>query len=262
MTARRSFVIFAVVAALGAGAAVPASAQSALSLSRRGTSVGIAAALGNRDRPEADRAADANRKPAALLAFAGLRRGMNVADIMPGRGYFTRIFSNVVGADGHVWAVVPAERVAKKPDAADAVKAIAADASFGNVTVLVQPLDAISIPKPLDLAWTSQNYHDVYYGSGADAALALDKAVFAALRRGGIFMVVDHVANPGMTPDAVRTLHRIDPALIRRQVEAVGFHFEGESKVLANGQDTHSLPVFDPSIRGHTDQVVLKFRKP
>ncbi|GBQ91451.1 putative methyltransferase [Gluconacetobacter johannae DSM 13595] len=261
MAARRSFVIFAVVAALGAGV-VPASAQSALSLSRRGTSVGIAAALGNRDRPEADRAADANRKPAGLLAFAGLRRGMNVADIMPGKGYFTRIFSNVVGADGHVWAVVPAERVAKKPDAADAVKAIAADAAFGNVTALVQPLDAISIPKPLDLAWTSQNYHDVYYGGGADAALALDKAVFAALRRGGIFMVVDHVANPGMSPDDVRKLHRIDPALIRRQVEAAGFHFEGESRLLANPQDTHSLTVFDPSIRGHTDQAVLKFRKP
>ncbi|MBB2202327.1 class I SAM-dependent methyltransferase [Gluconacetobacter tumulisoli] len=262
MAVRRSFVTLAVVAALGAGAVPPAAAQSALALSRRGASVGLAAALGNADRPEADRAADANRKPAGLLAFAGLRPGMNVADIMPGKGYFTRIFSNAVGAKGHVWAVVSAARVAQKPDAADAVKAIAADPAFGNVTALVQPLDAISIPKPLDLAWTSQNYHDVYYGVGADAALALDKAVFAALRRGGIFMVVDHVANPGMSPDDVRPLHRIDPAIIRQQVEAAGFQFEGQSGILVNRQDTHTLTVFDPAIRGHTDQVVLKFRKP
>ncbi|ACI53043.1 conserved hypothetical protein [Gluconacetobacter diazotrophicus PA1 5] len=262
MTTRRFFIIFGLVGLFSGTAIMPASAQLAAPALRHGEGVRIAAALSNRDRPEADRAADANRKPASLLAFAGVRRGMNVADIMPGQGYFTRIFSNLVGAGGHVWAVVPAARLAQNPRAADAVKAIAADASFGNVTALVQKLDALSFPKPLDLAWTSQNYHDVYYGAGPDAALALDKAVFASLRRGGTFMVVDHVANPGMTPDAVRKLHRIDPAIIRQQVEAAGFQFEGESKLLANPADSHTLTVFDPSIRGHTDQVVLKFRKP
>ncbi|MFS3137467.1 class I SAM-dependent methyltransferase [Gluconacetobacter sacchari] len=261
MAVRTFLVTVMMGAAVAAAAIAPAGAQSPLYQGRRGAAVGIAAAVANKDRPAEDVARDKDRKPASLLAFAGLKRGMNVADVMPGRGYFTRLFSNVVGGEGHVWAVVPTGLVAKKPAAADAVKAIAAMPVFSNVSVVIQPLDALSLPRPLDLAWTSQNYHDVYYGAGADAALAFDKSVFAALRPGGAFIVVDHVADPAVGGDVTK-LHRIDPAIIRRQVEAAGFHFESESKVLANPNDAHDLPVFDPAIRGHTDQVVLKFRKP
>ncbi|GAA4483401.1 class I SAM-dependent methyltransferase [Gluconacetobacter asukensis] len=257
----RSLLATVMMGTVVAAAIAPACAQSPLYQGRRGAAVGIAAAVASKDRPDEDVARDADRKPASLLAFAGLKRGMNVADIMPGKGYFTRLFSNVVGGDGHVWAIVPTWLVAKKPAAADAVNAIAAMPVFANVSVLVQPLDAIQVPKRLDLVWTSQNYHDIYYASGPDAALAFDRSVFAALRPGGEFIVIDHVANPGAGGDVAK-LHRIDPAIIRQQVQAAGFHFESESKVLANPDDTHDLPVFDPAIRGHTDQVVLKFRKP
>lgn len=261
MAVRSLLMTVMVGASVAAAAIAPAYAQSPLYQGRRGGAVGIAAAVASKDRPDEDVASDKNRKPASLLAFAGLKRGMNVADIMPGKGYFTRLFSNVVGGEGHVWAIVPAGLVAKKPTAADAVKATAAMPVFSNVSVLIQPLDAIQVPKRLDLVWTAQNYHDVYYGAGVDAALAFDKSVFAALRPGGVFIVIDHVANPGADADVAK-LHRIDPAIIRRQVEAAGFHFESESKVLVNPDDNHDLPVFDPAIRGRTDQVVLKFRKP
>lgn len=227
----------------------------------RSTNVAIAAAVGNADRPAADLAADAARKPAALLAFAGLRSGMTVADVMPGHGYFTRLFSNVVGKAGHVYAVVPASYLAKHPKAADAVKAIASDAAFRNVSLSVLPIDALSFPARLDMAWTSQNYHDVYYGMGADTALAFDKSVYAALKPGGIFIVIDHVAKADAGADIVK-LHRIDPAIILHQAEAAGFQLQSQSKMLANPADPHDVPVFDPSIRGHTDQVVFKFRKP
>lgn len=261
MAVRTFLVTLMVGVSVAAATIAPAGAQAPVYQGRRGAAVGIAAAVASKDRPDEDIALDKNRKPASLLAFAGLKRGMNVADVMPGRGYFTRLFSNVVGGDGHVWAIVPTWLVAKKPTAADAVNAIAAMPVFGNVSVLVQPLDVLQVPRPLDLVWTSQNYHDIYYGGGADAALAFDKSVFAALRPGGVFIVVDHVAKPGVGGDVTK-LHRIDPAIIRQQVEAAGFHFESESKVLANPGDAHDLPVFDPAIRGHTDQVVLKFRKP
>ncbi|MBB2205351.1 class I SAM-dependent methyltransferase [Gluconacetobacter takamatsuzukensis] len=261
MALRSLFVTVIVGAAVSAAAIAPACAQSPLYQGKRGAAIGIAGAIADKDRPADDFARDKDRKPAALLAFAGLKPGMNVADIMPGKGYFTRLFSNVVAGRGHVWAVVPTWLVEKKPAAADAVKAIAATPAFANVSVLVQPLDALQFPRPLDLVWTAQNYHDVYYGAGADAALAFDRSVFAALRPGGVFVVIDHVANPGADPDIAK-LHRIDPAIVRRQVEAAGFHFESQSTVLANPDDTHTVPVFDPAIRGHTDQVVLKFRKP
>ncbi|MCE0744387.1 methyltransferase [Acetobacter sicerae] len=221
----------------------------------------IAAALSDRDRPASDRARDKVRKPAELLAFAGMGPGMKVADLMPGQGYFTRIFSNVVGKSGHVYALVAAERVAEKPDAADAVKAIAADPAFPNVSVLTESMQALSLPASVDMAWTSQNYHDVY-GRGVEAALAFDRSVFNLLRPGGVYIVIDHVAASGSTPDTAKTLHRIDPALIRSQVEKAGFVFESESSALRNAQDAHSASVFDETIKGHTDQVVYKFRKP
>lgn len=259
----RKFIMCSVMGLL-AGAGLTAThtvqAQSAFK-SNQVRTLPIAVALSNKDRPEADRARDKARKPAELLAFTGMGPGMKVADLMPGQGYFTRIFSNVVGKTGHVYALVAAERVAEKPDAADAVKAIAADPAFSNVSVLVESMQALSLPTPVDVAWTSQNYHDVY-SRGTDAALAFDRSVFNLLRPGGVYMVIDHVAAAGSLPETARTLHRIDPALIRSQVEKAGFVFESESRALRNTQDTHSVPVFDESIKGHTDQVVYKFRKP
>jgi len=221
----------------------------------------IEAALSSSDRPDADQKRDADRKPAELATFANVQPGMTVADIVPGGGYFTRIFSNVVGPKGTVYAMVPTEFAKYKKPGPDAIKTIAASPDFSNVKRVEASFTSFKFPKPLDLAWTDDNYHDIYI-AGADKALAFDRDVFAALKPGGLFVVVDHVAAAGTSATAPSTLHRIDPATIRTQVESVGFALVDESDVLRNKNDDHTKKVFDPSIRGKTDQVVLKFRKP
>ncbi len=200
---------------------------------------------------------DERRHGAEIAAFTGVKPGDKVLEIAPGGGYFTRIFSKVVGDKGHVYAVVPepmrkyANETAKLPE------------TLGNVEVVFQPADALSAPQPVDIIFTSQNYHDYpdKFMGPTDPAL-LDKAAFAALKPGGVFIVIDHAATAGSGLDATETLHRIDPATVKQQVEAAGFKFVGESAVLRNPADDHSLIVFDKSIRGHTDQFAYKFRKP
>jgi predicted methyltransferase len=129
--------------------------------------------------------------------------------------------------------------------------------------VIVQPAAQFAIPQKADVIWTSQNYHDYpdKFMGPTDPAL-LNKAVFAALKPGGVFVVVDHVAEAGSGLRDTDTLHRVDPAIVKSQVIAAGFTFDGESDVLRNPADTHTLKVFDASIRGHTDQFVYRFRKP
>jgi len=224
----------------------------------------IAAALADPARPDADRQRDPNRKPAETLQFAGVAPGEQVGELLPGGGYFTRLLSKTVGASGHVYAVAPpraADAPANAPDFAARVKLIAADPAYANVSVLVEPLSAIQFPVPLDLVWTSQNYHDFHNLPGLDLA-TLDKQVFAALKSGGIYLVLDHAAAPGSADRDTATLHRIDPETVKREVLAAGFRFVGSSDLLRNPQDPHTAAVFDPLIRGKTDQFILKFVKP
>jgi predicted methyltransferase len=223
---------------------------------------GIAAAVASPARPAADVARDALRKPAALLAFAGIKAGDRVADLIPGQGYFTRLFSTVVGSKGQVYAIVPAELAQVLPSAVDAAKAVAADPAFANVSVLVLPTASVKAPQPLDVAWTSDNYHDLYAFFGPDQAEAFDKAVYAALKPGGVFIVIDHVAASGADRATVKHLHRIDPAVVKAQVLAAGFGLEAQSPLLANPADAHDQPVFAPAVKGQTDQFVFRFRKP
>lgn len=224
----------------------------------------IAAAVADPARPEADRNRDANRKPAECLAFAGIKPGQTVADLLPGGGYFTRLFSVAVGPKGHVYAVAPPKRptaAADAPEPSAAVKTIAADPHYSNVSVLVlRPAD-FALPAPVDMIWTSQNYHDLHNAQNLDIA-AFNKAVFNALKPGGVFVVLDHAAEAGSGARDTSTLHRIDPEAVKKEVLAAGFQFEGESPVLHNSEDPHTAPVFDPGIRGKTDQFILKFRKP
>ncbi|MBO9582465.1 MAG: class I SAM-dependent methyltransferase [Sphingobium sp.] len=222
----------------------------------------ISAAVAAADRPQADKDRDAARKPGELLAFAGVKPGDKVADFWPGGGYFTRLFSKAVGANGKVYSVVPSEMLTRFPQAGNGVKAIAAEPGYKNVQELEVPAAAFAVPEPVDLVWTSENYHDVYGGFGVDAAAKLAAGVFKALKPGGVFIVSDHVALAGSGEAAPKTLHRIDPALVKAQAAAAGFVLEGESKLIANPADPHDKGVFDPSIRGKTDQFVLKFRKP
>ena len=222
----------------------------------------VQAAVSAPTRPAADVARDALRKPAALLAFSGLKPGDRVADIMPGQGYFTRLFRSIVGTGGRVYAVVPTELAQVNPKGLDAIKAVVDEPGMAGTQVLTMPTAEIAAPTPLDLAWTSDNYHDLYAFFGPEKAAAFDAAVFKALKPGGTFIVIDHVATAGGDASAVRRLHRIDPEVVKAQVVAAGFKFEADSPLLANPSDTHSDPIFSPSIRGRTDQFVFRFRKP
>jgi predicted methyltransferase len=208
-----------------------------------------------------DTKADARRKPAELMAFAGVKPGDVVVDLIPGSGYFTRIFAKIVGPSGHVYAIWPAEYA--KEDSDDVAATQKLPQTYPNVSVLVQPAADFSAPAKLDLVWTSQNYHDYpdKFMGPTDPAL-LDSHVFAALKPGGAFVVVDHVAQAGSGLRETEHLHRIDPAFVKTQVTAAGFSFDGKSDALHNPADDHTLLVFKPAIRGHTDQFAFRFKKP
>ena len=222
----------------------------------------VAAAVANPARGK-DADADARRHPADLAAFAGVKSGDTVVDLIPGSGYFTRIFSLIVGPKGHVYAVWPSEYAKEDGDNVALIQALVKDPHFANVTMLTQPAAAFAIPVKADLVWTSQNYHD-YPDKfmGPTDPKVLNAAVFAALKPGGAFVVIDHAAEPGSGVRDTETLHRIDPALVKTQVAAAGFKLDGESTVLRNAADTHKVKVFDPSVRGQTDQFAFRFRKP
>jgi predicted methyltransferase len=226
----------------------------------------VAAAVSNADRSAEETARDANRKPADMVAFAGVKPGDKVLDLVPGKdAYFTHIFANVVGSSGHVYSFMPTEldaAMAKRKPPIQLPPDGTVDPKWPNVTFVHHSLTALNLPEKLDVVWTSQNYHDFHdkFMGPVDMA-AYNKAVFDALKPGGTYVVLDHAA-PGTGLSATETLHRIDPAVVKTEVEAAGFKFVGEDDSLKNPADDHSKNVFDPSIRGKTDQFVYKFKKP
>ena len=225
----------------------------------------IKSAVSDAGRPDADKQRDALRKPAESVAFAGVKAGDKVLEIMPGGGYFTRVFSKAVGDRGVVYALAPGPRPnapAGAPDMAAAVKAIAADPGYRNVRVgVLDPGNVKAADEPVDVVWTSLNYHDLANRSDAELT-ALNKMAFDALKPGGVYVVVDHASAAGAGKTVTRTLHRIDPESVKTEVTSVGFKFDGESKVLRNDKDPHDWEVHDPNRRGTTDQFMLKFSKP
>ncbi len=224
----------------------------------------IAAAVADTSRPLADTQRDAERKPAESMAFAGVEAKSTVVELIPGGGYYTRLLSKALGPDGHLIALVPAPRPdapAGTPDRSVPIKALAADAGYRNITVLVQPIKALELPPNVDLVWTSDNYHDVHNVPGIDV-MAFNKAVWAALKPGGVYVVIDHVAAPEAAADVTSTLHRIRPDTVIQEVTAAGFTLDSQSSVLHNASDSHDLKIFDPAVQGKTDQFLLKFRKP
>jgi len=238
---------------LALAAATPLTAQT--------ISPELRAALADKTRPQADRDRDAARHPLELLSLAAIKPGQKVADFMMGGGYFTRILSNAVGPKGHVYAYQAGEFIGFRPAYGDEQKAAAARRA--NVTPLNMKIGEIAFPEKLDAIITVQNYHDLYLSFGGPAyAEAVTKRLYDALKPGGTFLVVDHVANADPDFAAPNKLHRIDPAAARRAIEKTGFHFVSESKLLADPADPHDKNVFDPSIRGKTDQFIFLFRKP
>jgi predicted methyltransferase len=224
----------------------------------------ISAAVADSARPAEDKQRDADRKPAETLAFAGVKPGDTVIEIAPGKGYYTRLLSAVVGPKGKVYAVTSPPQPDKPPPP---VQAIAADPHFGNVTVILQRVADLKLPEgsklphDVNLVWTSQNYHDFHNIADVDVG-TINRAVFAALRPGGTYLVLDHAAEAGSGTRDTNTLHRIDEETVRQEVTAAGFKLVGESDILRNKSDPHTAKVFDPEIRGHTDQFALTFRKP
>jgi predicted methyltransferase len=223
----------------------------------------VAAAVSDPARSAADRAQDAARKPVEMATFAGVRPGWKVADFMPGGGYFTRLFAGVVGGSGHVYAIEPAELSKNEPRTAAAVAKLAAETGHPNVTVLTEPAEAFAAPEPLDLVWIRQNYHDLHDKILGPADVAkVNAAIFRALKPGGVYLIIDHAAEAGSGLRDTETRHRIDEQAVKHEVEAAGFVLEAESSALANPADPRTALVFDPSIRGRTDQFALRFRKP
>ena len=224
----------------------------------------LAGAIADPRRPAQQVRLDAARKPAQLIAFAYLKRGDKIADFMPGNAYFTRIMSDVVGDTGHVYAFLPTEQLANcSPHEVAGTRVLEHDPSYANVSVLSDATANFRVPERLDVIWTAQNYHDLHdtFMGPADVA-ALNRRFFDALKPGGIYLVIDHVAAAGSGLRDTETLHRIDPKRLRREIEAAGFVFDAQSNVLRNRSDDHKSSVFDGSVSGRTDQVVFRFRKP
>ena len=215
--------------------------------------VGFAALLSSPDRPAADKVRDADRKPAELLAFAGVRPGMKVAELAPGGGYYTRILSLALGDKGYNYTI------GNRPSAA--VEAWAR--THGNVSqAKITPGEALA-PEPVDVVWTTLNYHDYKNVkiNGTDAAALYNKSAFVSLKPGGVYLINDHQTAAGAGASQTSTLHRIEDKTVIQEVEAAGFKLEARSNMLRHASDDHSVHEREVA-RGKTDQFVLRFRKP
>ncbi len=221
----------------------------------------VTAAVADKGRAD-DTVDDARRHLAEVVAFSGVKSGDKVVDLIPGSGYFTKVFSKIVGPKGHVFMIWPNE-YAKEAQPDPIKNQGLARTGYPNTSVILQPGAAFETPEPVDLVFTVQNYHD-YPDKfmGKLDPVTFSKQVYKALKPGGVFLVVDHTAEAGSGLRDTDTLHRIDPAIVKKEVEEAGFKFEGESKALKNPGDDLKKVVFDKAIRGHTDQFIYKFRKP
>jgi len=219
----------------------------------------VTKALADPSRTAEERALDAVRKPADVLTFSGVKPGQKVAEYLPGGGYFTKPLSAIVGPKGKIYALETttwgADNIASTKKATD---------GLSNVVLATSPLGQFAPPpQKADVFWTTLNYDDLHVPEYANVDIAaFNKHVFDSLKPGGTYIVVDHAAAAGAPADTPTTLHRIEKAQVIREVTAAGFKLASESPVLAHAEDDHSKVVFDKTIRGKTDQFVLKFRKP
>jgi predicted methyltransferase len=221
----------------------------------------ITKAVASSSRPDKDRERDPDRKPEQVLAFAGIHPGQRVAELMPGGGYYSRLLCRVIGPKGHLYTISLTRAVggeARSPDVAAA--APAADACT-NVTADSQSAAGLKLPAGLDAVWTTENYHDLHNATfGSPDMRIFDRAVFDALKPGGVFIVEDHVAEAGSAARDTQTLHRIDPELVKREALSAGFVLDGSSEALRNPDDAHTLKVFE--LKGRSDKFLFRFRKP
>ena len=218
-----------------------------------------AAAVADPARP-----ADARRKPATALEFFRIEPGMSVFEIEAGNGWYTELLSHAVGARGDVVMQNPEGFI---PFVGEQIEARLSGDRLSNVRQSISNFDRLDgADESADLVTWVQGPHELFYRPEDGASFGDPAAVFAEIHRitkpGRVFVVIDHSALAG-APDATGDdFHRIDKAIIIALAEAAGFKLEAESDFLANADDTRTIPVFDPSIRGYTDQFALRFRKP
>jgi predicted methyltransferase len=227
--------------------------------------VTVAAALASPSRSADNVKLDESRKPAEVLNYLGLKRGMSVLDLFGANAYWAEITAQVVGPKGHVLVWAPTQFY--KGDTQKTFEAFMA--KNPNVSIVSSPFEAPALPKrTADLVILNLDYHDTYWQSEKYGIPRMDpavflKAVYAAMKPGAVIGVIDHVASPNTdTRATVERLHRIDPEVIKADFKRAGFVLVGTSDILRNPADDHSLLVFDPKIRGKTDRAFFKFRKP
>lgn len=240
--------------------ALAASAALAGAAAHAAPSAALTAALADPARPADEKARDEARKAAEVVEFAQVKPGDKVADLFPGGGYFTHIFAKVVGPKGVVYGVV--RQQSKGSDS------LGSNPAFPNIRIAAQPWEDFKPKDKLDVVFNSQFYHDLFnpeYGSaggGIEGVAKANKAIFDALKPGGVYIIVDHAGRPGTGYAEMNTLHRIEESAVKEQLIKAGFVLDAESQVLRNPADPKTANVFDPSIRGKTDQFMLRFRKP
>jgi predicted methyltransferase len=240
-----------------------ASAPLAMASAARPADVAVAVALPSRSADNVK--LDESRKPAELLRFFGLRRGMRVLDMFGANKYWAEIMAPAIGPGGHVTVWQASQFLNdERKKGFDEFAALQK-----NVTLISSPFEAPNLPRnKFDFAIINLDYHDVYWENAERKVVRMDpnawlKTLYAAMRPGATVGVVDHVANPNDdTRATVEKLHRIDPNVVRRDFRRAGFVLVATSPMLRNPSDDHSLLVFDPKIRGKTDRAVFKFRKP
>lgn len=248
-------------------AAAPASGDAAASTPPPATSVDVPAALravvDAADRADADRALDAGRKPAEMLAFFGIQPGMKVAELAAGGGYSAELLARAVGPGGVVYAQnnrFVLERFAEKPWSERLKKPV-----MKPVVRVDRELDDPLPPeaRDLDAVFLVLFYHDTVWME-ADRA-AMNRAVFRALKPGGVFAIVDHAGRAGTGVTEVKTLHRIEEKIVREEIERAGFRLAAEATFLRSAADTrdwNASPMVAGEKRGTSDRFVLKFVKP
>lgn len=224
-----------------------------------GSSDPIRAAIEHPGRPQDDKARDADRKPYEVMSFFGVAPNMKVADLLTGTGYYAEILGRIVGPQGRVYAQNN-KFIVDRFDMS-ALEARLKQPELSHVTHIVVEPDQLDLPKgELDVVIMGLFYHDTYW-MGVDRA-KMNKAIFDALKPGGVYGIVDHFAEDGSGERDVKTIHRGDAEMIKKDILAAGFVFDGESNALRNPQDDRKLSVFDDKIRGKTDQFIYRFRKP
>jgi len=217
------------------------------------------AVLASPTRPQAQRDDDGRRHPAEVVKFFGIKSGDRVADLLTGGGYWTRILVPLVGPSGKVYA-------GNNPFFArfytDAFSAMLAEPAFKAVVRIDGPVDKLALPGDgsLDAVIMVMAYHDIFL-TDEDRG-ALNKKVFAALKPGGVYGIIDHDAGVGAGSTKVQALHRIEKKVVVDEIQAAGFKLGGEADFLRNPADDHSAKIFDASISGKTDRFVLRFEKP